>query len=261
MAPLSNAIPSATLASLFPGIEGNLPIEISSQLFSFGALEMPLFLPYEQAVLAAIVRFTAPHHLLEFGTAQGQTTFALAANSPADAEVHTVDIMQWTDYTRKCLRGDETIGAFYRSSPHADKVRQVFRRVPDEVPDEIAALRGRYDYIHVDGDHSYGGVRTDTLTALDLAAPDAIFTWHDFYTFPDYVAEPPERRGVYPYLNELARSGGITLRHIVGTYLVVGCRTWPQDMPGVLVQPGEPEAPFGRRNLRLADTGWKQGAS
>lgn len=258
MTPPSNVIPSAALASLFPGIEANAPLEISSQLFSFGPQEMPLFLPYEQAVLAAIVRFTAPRRLLEFGTAQGQTTFALAANSPPDAEIDTVDITRWTDYTRKCLRGDETIGACHRASPYAGKVRQVFRQAPDDLPTELAERRGDYAYVHVDGDHSYTGVKTDTLAALDLAAHDAIITWHDFYMFPDYVAQPPEQRGVYPYLNELARAGGVTLRHIVGTYLVVGCRAWPDDAPGVLLQPGEAEAPFGRRNLRLADTGWKQ---
>lgn len=252
-----NHIPSAELPSLFPGIDQNLPLEISSVLFSYGAREMPLLLPIEQAVLAAIVRFTRPRRILEFGTAQGQTTFALAANSPPASEVFTLDITEWTDYTRKCLRGDDTIGACYRNSPHASKVRQLFRVEPDDLPKELSERRGTFDYLHIDGDHTYSGVKIDTLAALDLAAPDAVFTWHDFYSFPDYVRQPPEQRGVFPYLNELAQEGGITLRRIVGTYLVVGSRSWPKDMPGVLLQPGEATPPFGERNVRLGDTGWK----
>lgn len=251
-----NAIPSADLAALFPGVEGNLPLEISSNLFSLRAPSMPLYLPMEQVTLAAIVRLTRPRRLLEFGTAQGRTTFTLAANSPADAEIDTLDIARWTDYTAQCLHGDDRLGSCFLESPYAAKVRQVLRHAPDETPASLLERRGTYEYLHIDGDHSYSGVRTDTEAAFELAAPDAVFTWHDFYPFPDYIAEGPEKRGVYPYLNELVHAGVITLRHIVGTYIVVGCRRWGADMPGVLVQPGAPVPPFGRRNLRLADTGW-----
>ncbi|CAK0770563.1 hypothetical protein WCLP8_4580002 [uncultured Gammaproteobacteria bacterium] len=181
MTPHMNAIPSAELRSLFPGVDRNLPLELSSLLF----------------------------------------------------------------------------GTCYKTSRYSHKVSQIFRTESDDMPEALLRHKGRYDYIHIDGDHSYNGVRTDTLTALDLATHGAILTWHDFYTFPDYIAQGRERRGVYSYLNELARDASITLRHIVGTYLVVGSRAWPKDLPGVLLQPGDAEAPFGRRNLRLADTGWK----
>ena len=250
-----NRIPSAELADLFPGIEAGLTLQASSVLFGFRQSEMPLALVLEQWVMAAITRWTAARHIVEFGTAQGQTTFALAANSPPDAKVYTIDIAYDTDYKAKCLRGDTTLGLAFRTSPYADKIVQLLRDHPGHLPNHAPSLKGQVGQFHIDGDHSYDGVRSDTLEAFELAAPDAIFTWHDFYTFPDYMTQGRERRGVYPWLNELAAQNTLVLRHIVGTYLVVGSRRWTEDMPGQIRQPGEVAPPFGHHIVRLGETG------
>jgi predicted O-methyltransferase YrrM len=253
-----NRIPTADLFEVFPGIGENLPLEVSSSIFSFRPWEMPLALSYEQLALPAIVRYLRPRRLLEFGTAQGQTTLSLAANSPPDAEVYTLDIANTTEYKRQCLRGDTDLGQYFRDSVHRDKIRQLLRDGTDDLPAPLSDLKGGFDFIHVDADHGYAGVRADTLAALECAAPDAVITWHDFYTFPDYVRQDRERRGVFPWLNEFAAETDLVLRHIVGTYLVVGSRRWPRDLPGHVLQPGDTPAPFGQRIVRLAETGWPQ---
>ncbi len=257
-----NRIPSAELRNLFPGIDRNLSLDVSSHLFSFGATEMPVLHPHEQLVVAAIVRHTNPRRLVEFGTAQGQTTYVLAANSGAEAQVITLDLdpSRWTDYTKKCLRGDVEIGACYGRSPYAHKVCQLWRRTPRGMPEQLAAMRGAVDLILVDADHSYDAVRADTLTAVELASPRAVLLWHDFYMFPDYLREGPQSRGVFPYLNELHQEGLWVLRHIVGTYLVAGSRNWPKDAPGLVAQPGDTPAPFGEKIVRLAAAGGAHGS-
>ncbi|MBF0286064.1 MAG: hypothetical protein HQL51_16565, partial [Magnetococcales bacterium] len=79
-----------------------------------------------------------------------------------------------------------------------------------------------------------------------------VITWHDFYDMPDYVADPPEKRGVYPWLNELHRRGGLPMRRIAGTFLVAGSKRWiGREPPGILFQPGDVPPPFGGRNVRL----------
>ncbi len=252
-----NTIPSAELSALFPGVEDRMPLEVNSILFSFLSPEMPFLLPYEQLVIAAVIRRLQPLNLLEFGTGQGQTTFAMAANSPPEAEVVTIDLKpsDWAEYTRKCLRGDDAAGSCFRDGPYADKIKQTFRDADGGLPEVLGRMKGKFDYIHVDADHGYEEVGKDTLAALDLAGPDAVITWHDFYMFPEYLKQGRERRGVFPYLNELAAEGGIVLRHIIGTYLVAGSRRWTQDTPGVLLQPGETPSPFGERIVRLKDAG------
>jgi len=262
-ASLRNRIPTAEIGDLFPGVADNLPLQASSHLFTYGRESMPLLLPHEMLVLAAIARVRSPKRIVEFGTAQGKSTYILAANSAPDTEVITVDLdpAYHEDYTAKCLRGDDAVGGCYKASPFAERVRQVFRHPYEAMPAALADVAGSVDLVLVDGDHSYDGIRADTETALQIAAPSAVFLWHDFYLIPETLGRGPERQGVFQYLNDLAQTGGIVLRHLLGTYLVAGCRTWAEDLPGEFLQPGDLDAPFGGRNVRLGAAASAAGGS
>jgi len=262
-ASLRNRIPTAEIGDLFPGVADNLPLQASSHLFTYGRESMPLLLPHEMLVLAAIARVRSPKRIVEFGTAQGKSTYILAANSAPDTEVITVDLdpAYHEDYTAKCLRGDDAVGGCYKASPFAERVRQVFRHPYEAMPAALADVAGSVDLVLVDGDHSYDGIRADTETALQIAAPSAVFLWHDFYLIPETLGRGPERQGVFQYLNDLAQTGGIVLRHLLGTYLVAGCRTWAEDLPGEVLQPGALDAPFGGRIVRLGAAASAAGGS
>lgn len=250
-----NHIPTAELVELFPDIATAAPLEVHGGFFAFRAHEMPLLLPHEQLVLAALVRHLKPRRLVEFGTAHGQGTYALAANSPAEAEVYTIDLARLDDYGVKCMRGDPDLGRCLRGVPQAAKVRQVLRQHAGDLAEPLPGLRGTCDFLFIDGDHGYEGVRTDTLTALELAGDGAVLLWHDFYAFPSYVAEPREKRGVFPWLNELAAERRLVMRHILGTFMVVARIGWREPLPGVLMQPGDVAGPFGDHNVRLIEAG------
>ena len=255
-AAVDSRIATAHLADLFPGIADNRLLCVSSTLFSFGVEEMPVLHPHEQLVLAAITQQLAPQTIVELGTAQGQTTLLLAANSPEHAQVITVDLAPPLrgPYSAACLRGDDQVGSVYRASPLARKVRQILLAQPKGFPPELRALEGRVDLFLIDGDHSYDGVRRDTELALALAAPEAVFAWHDYYAFPDYVAQGPARRGVYPYLNELAAVGPLSLFQVAGSYLVLGRRRWPTPVRPWCRRPDARPGIFQERIVRLADT-------
>jgi predicted O-methyltransferase YrrM len=258
----TNSIPSAHLPDLFPGIQEAHPLTVSSFLFHMRPDQMPMLLPYEQLVMAALVRHLQPGLLLEFGTAAGQTTFALAANSPLNARVYTVDLIteEQDDYTRRCMLGQPQLGHCFIHSPDGDKVSLLLRKRGEALPSPIQTLAGRFGLIHVDGDHSYTGVKADTAEALAMSTPDGVIVWHDFYSMPDYVADPPEKRGVYPFLNQLQNRGELVLRHIIGTFLVVGSRRWLGcEPPGEIIQPGDIAPPFGTHNVRLAATVFADG--
>lgn len=252
---MDNLIPSCHLTDLFPGIEGGHPLQLDSSLFQFGPEAMPLYLPYEYLVLAAITRHLAPRRIFEFGTAIGRSTLLLALNSPADARVVTVDLPESgiTDYSLKCLEGGREPGRLFRGLPCAGKVIELRADSHGLDTGAIVGERGRMELILVDGDHQYDGVRADSLRALEMAEADAVVLWHDYYSFPSYVADP-RRRGVYPFLNELAREGRIGLRHITGTYLVAGRASWPSGGAGPILQPSAQSSVFGQRIVRLADT-------
>jgi len=252
---IPNGIPTAELKDLFPGVEEHNGLTIPSHIFSQSDWDMPVALVMEQAAMAALCRFLKPRMVLEFGTAEGQGAFTLAANTPDDSKVFTVDLAAPTSYTERCLMGGE-LGACFNDDPTVSgKVNQVLRKVPDETPAETERHAGEFDFAHIDGDHTYEGVKIDTECAFRLAKDDAVFIWHDFYNFATYDDQPTLSRGVYPYLNELQNAGEITLRHILGTYIVVGRRQWDDATPGTIVQPGELPFPFGERIVRLWETG------
>ena len=252
---MKNLIKTADFKELFDISGIGDPLITNPHLFSFSRYEMPLALSYEQQVLAALTRVLKAECIVEFGTAEGVSTYTLAANMKEGGIVHTVDIEGGGDYKEACLRGDTVVGRCHRESPYAERVQQYFRKDPMDRITALECLKGSIDLIHVDADHSYKGVSTDTEEALTLSHEETVFLWHDFYPFPDYIEQGPERRGVYPYLNELATKGDMVLRRITGTYFVVGCRAWrEEETPGVLYQPDETPAPFGRHNVRLWET-------
>ncbi|MBF0286101.1 MAG: class I SAM-dependent methyltransferase, partial [Magnetococcales bacterium] len=159
---LPNTIPTASLGDLFPGVDGMHPLVVSGYLFRFRPEQMPALLPHEQLVMAALVRHLRPRRVLEFGTAAGQTTYALAANAPSDAEIFTVDLLPeaQNDYTRQCMLGRSELGAcFAQPFSGGGRIVQALRRAGAPLPPEIQAMAGRFDLIHVDGDHGYAGVR------------------------------------------------------------------------------------------------------
>lgn len=252
----SNLIPTAEVRDLFPGF--NAPSAAltvaAAPIMSFASTELPMLFAYEQLILAAIVRDAAPKCVIEFGTGQGAGALLLAANTPADTEIHTVDLdpTARNDYTVKILRGDDDVGAAYKASAWRSRVRQMLVQ-PNESAAGFAHLKGRVDFAYIDGDHTYDGVRTDTLIALELIKPDATLAWHDFYDFPDYIREGRAKRGVFPWLNEMAAKGEFSLYHIAGTYMVVGRRDWGRNIPSRLRRPGDRPDPFGARIVRQGE--------
>jgi len=249
-----NRIPSATLHQIVPQMPATLPLAVSSSIFGENGTDLPVLLPHEQLVVAALVRHFAPRCVFEFGTATGRTTWIMAENSPADARVVTLDLPppEQTGYSQICLEG-QTTGAIWRASNAAHKVEQLLQDAAALDPDAIVARHGRPDFVLIDGDHSYAGVRTDTEKALAMAAPDAVLLWHDFYLLDFVARQAPEHHSVYQYLNDLAARSDLTFRHIVGTYFVVASRRFAASTPGRLLQPRS-VAPFGTSIVRLGET-------
>ena len=256
MADDSNLISTAEARDLFPGFNapGTTLAISAAPLMNFTSTELPMLFAYEQLILAAVVHDIAPKCVIEFGTGQGAGTLLLAANAGDDAEIHTVDLdpAARSDYTAKILRDDDDVGAAYKASAWRNRVKQMLVR-PNEPAAGFAHLKGRVDFAYIDGDHTYDGVRTDTLIALDIIKPDATLLWHDFYDFPGYIREGRAKRGVFPWLNEMAAKGEFSLYHISGTYMVVGRRNWGRDIPCRLRRPGDRPDPFGVRIVRQGE--------
>lgn len=170
----------------------------------------------ELMILCRLVCDRRPQALFEFGTFRGQTTRLLAHYAPPDAIVHTLDL------PRGQLRGALPIG------PADGKYVEPHRRVDFSHEPKIEQLFGdsarfsiwlddeeQFDFLFVDGCHSYEYCLNDSLRALAMVRPGGVIVWHDYGT--------PHWPGVTAALDDLRRNSSAfaCLRHVAGTSLVI----------------------------------------
>lgn len=247
---MNNPILTVGISEAFPQIAGAGVLEVSAEVLGLAPAVMPMLLPYEQLVLAGLVRLLQPCRLLEIGMARGLGTYVLAANSAAYARVVAVDLPQetWNGYTRQCLHQDTTIGRIVLNSCYVDKV---FAHLEDSTkidPDEFRKAYGPFDFVLIDGNHAYEAVVRDTELAHRVVSPDGLILWHDLYSF---LAPSPER-GVFKHLLELVEQGR-PVRHIAGTYFGALKGDWTGSIPGYPRTLQSSDGPFGQRIVRLSD--------
>lgn len=244
-----NRVPTTELKDLFDLAGTDQRLVVNGGFFALAATDMPVLLPHEGLVLAAIARSLAAEICVEFGTATGKSTYALSANAPDHAKVFTVDLSaeDWDDYTRQCMQGAPRLGEAYRDTPEAAKIVEIARRKHEVLPNELLAYRDRCGLVLIDGDHTYSGVQSDTMAAFELVTDDGVLLWHDFYPMTGF-----ETFGVTHYLNDLMEDPAWVLRHIAGTYFVAGCKAWSRNLPGEVYDFGSGAGPFSDRIVRLA---------
>jgi len=192
--------------------EGRVPCgELSDIVPSGRDIELKRFEPhvegnvtvFEVACLSLLVRHLQPSVILEIGTFNGNTTLQLAANTPPQAKVYTLDLPWGVSSLDKSDKNDARIAASER--------RRVFRFVGSDVESKIKCLYGdsllvnfsdllegaKADFIFIDAGHTYECVKNDTQKAFSVLKDGGTIVWHD------YGGAWP---GVYRYLNELSKT-------------------------------------------------------
>lgn len=172
----------------------------------------------ELVMICRLVQAFKPRRLFEIGTFDGRTTVNLAANSPGDARVYTLDLPKDAiDTSAAPIHAHEVryadkseSGARYRDSDVAMKIEQLYG---DSGTFDFSEFYSGIDFVFVDGSHTYEYVINDSLHALQMLRDDGVIVWHDYSRWD----------GVTRALNELRRlkpefSG---LRWIEGTTLAV----------------------------------------
>ena len=169
-------------AELFEGIgDISLPIGISNEASHHDNHMDMMF-------VVAIAKYRRARRLFEFGTYMGRTTCGLASIGD-DVEVFTLNLPPDADE-----RYGPYIGKFIESYPFKNRIRQLFG---DSRNFDTRPYAKSMDYVFVDADHTYEGVKNDTTKAFELLAPGGIVVWHDY---------APKSPGVYGYLGELSET-------------------------------------------------------
>jgi len=212
-------LPTTAAGTLFPD---STPIVVREPEAADGNVS-----PLELIVLCRLVSSLRPSRLFEIGTFDGRTTLNLAANSPAEAVVYTLDLPRSAlDTTCLPLAADDRkyIDKAVSGSKfaHTDCERKIIQLWGDSAKFDFSPYEGNMDFVFVDASHSYEYVLQDSRTALTLLRPaGGLILWHDYGT--------PFWSGPTKALNELILAGGAFagLRWISGSslaYLAVGAR-------------------------------------
>lgn len=139
---------------------------------------------WELMSLVGAVRRLAPRTVVEIGTHRGGTLYCWAAAAHPRAHLLSIDIPNpeegmgatEADYARlrPFLAPGQTLTCL-RSDSHADETRAAL----------VGALDGSaVDFLWIDGDHSYEGVRRDFELYAPLVRPGGMIALHDILPNP-----------------------------------------------------------------------------
>lgn len=133
--------------------------------------------------LAKILQKSAPKRSLEIGTNYGGTLLLLCTLSPPDAKIISVDLPSgpfgggypWRKVPlfRRFPRGGQQLHLM-RGDSHSPLTKE---RVLEILGGE------QLDYLFLDGDHTYSGVKHDFEMYSPLVRSDGIVAFHDIVTY------------------------------------------------------------------------------
>lgn len=107
--------------------------------------------------------------MLEIGTNRGGTLYLYMKSLPKDAKVMTMDIkIQNRNLLESFKSGDQKLWILEGNSTHPDTIQKVKEYFPDGL-----------DYLFIDGDHSYEGVKQDFINYSPLVKKGGLIGFHD----------------------------------------------------------------------------------
>lgn len=146
---------------------------------AFGAGIRPMQVPSELAGLIRRIEEKKPKTVLEIGTARGGTLFLLCRFAAEDATIVSVDLPygrngggypRWKEpHYRRFAQPGQTL-ELMRANSHASST-------VDRVREAVGGAG--IDFILIDADHSYDGVKQDYENYRPLLAPGGLIALHD----------------------------------------------------------------------------------
>ena len=144
----------------------------------------PLQTPREIEALYNTVCELAPRRVLEIGTAKGGTLYLWTQAAMPDASLVSIDLPggQFGGGYRAC-RAD-----LYRAFAQPGQTMTLLR-ADSHAPDTLAEVRRLFggqavDFLFIDADHTYPGVKADFLQYGPLVRPGGLIAFHDILTAP-----------------------------------------------------------------------------
>jgi predicted O-methyltransferase YrrM len=141
---------------------------------------------WELMSLVAEVRRLSPKVVVEIGTHRGGSLYCWAAVAARDAHLVSIDIPNDAEGIGSRAADEARFRGFLRPGQTLTCIRS-----DSHLPSTRAALArdlgGReIDFLWIDGDHSYEGVRADFALYAPLVRPGGLIALHDIHPNPDF---------------------------------------------------------------------------
>lgn len=145
----------------------------------FGAGIRPMQSCGELADMMRAVKASRPRRVLEIGTARGGTLFLLCRFAAPDATIVSVDLPfarngggypRWKERHYRGFARPRQALHLIRANSHAKETVERVRRITGGAG---------FDFIFIDADHSYEGVRCDYLNYRPLLSEGGMLALHD----------------------------------------------------------------------------------
>jgi hypothetical protein len=144
------------------------------------------YTPWRDVMQIGIAIYThKPKWMLEIGTNRGYTSRVLADEFP-DLLIVTCDpgdqvpIEERPENQRDEYITQDLIGKFVKDCPRVTVLKEAFHK-HDWRRDGLF----KFDFIFIDGDHSYDAVLRDTRLALTMLNRPGVIMWHDYGNVAD----------------------------------------------------------------------------
>lgn len=208
---IRTTIPEVEIADI---VDDSTPIRLRETAWKDGNISL--------AELTAIIKIIRQHNsknILEIGTYDGRTTLNLAANSPEDAMVYTLDLpkKRTNSVPPSPFRGDKSFvnkavtGLRFQGTDCEKKIVQLFG---DSATFDFSPYENKMDFVFIDGAHTYNYIFNDSAKAAKMLKDGrGVILWHDYsWVWPDVARA----------LNKLYATDKLfgNIRHIKGTSLV-----------------------------------------
>lgn len=166
-----------------------------------GGYIKPSQVRWEIVSLAKIVETLKPKTVLEIGTSRGGTLFVWARLATKDAKIVSIDLPggendwaypRWKEpFYRTFASKGQTIDLIRGDSHSEATVAELKRALGDD----------KVDFLFIDGDHTYDGVKKDYELYAPFVRPGGVIGFHDVALHP-----PITRSEVHVLWNEIKRT-------------------------------------------------------
>lgn len=122
-----------------------------------------------------------PKNVLEIGSLFGGTLYHWITLGTPDTNFTVIDLPVWTGddrYTAQ-MRGHKGLWASWCHDNQSLVVSGRSSRSPEAI--SFAKERGPFDFVFIDGDHTYQAVRTDFETYRPFVQKDGVLVLHDIF--------------------------------------------------------------------------------